>query len=145
MEIGQTFSVNIGNFSDLNMNDDINSMDLSFEMLTSQSTASLSLPINLFSSISNVTNNTRITHAVFLSDSLFLRRQNNNMEVGSIIVSASIVSVDGLKPPVTLRFLKNPVMTATITAICLIYYSIYLISFRLSMVQILSALFGTQC
>ena len=123
MEIGQIFSVNLGNISDLNMNDDIDSNDLSFEMLTSQSTASLSLPINLFSSISNVTNNTRITHAVFLSDSLFLRRQNNNMEVGSIILSASIVgsdSVDGLKPPVTLRFFKNPVMTATITAICLI-------------------------
>ena len=124
MEIGQIFSANLGNFSDLNINDDIDSNDLSFEMLNTQSIASLHLPNNLFSSITNFTNNTRITHAVFLSDSLFLRRENNDMEVGSIIISASIVgsdSVDGLKPPVTLRFLKNPVMTASITAVCLIY------------------------
>ena len=114
MEIGQIFSANVGNFSNLNINDDIDSNDLSFQMLTSQSTASLHLPNNLFSSIPNFTNNTRITHAVFLSDSLFLRRENNDMEVGSIILSASIVgsvSIDGLKPPVILCFLKNPVST----------------------------------
>ena len=125
MEIGQIFSANLGNFSDLNMNDDIDSNDLSFEMLNTHSTASLHLPNNLFSSISNFTNNTRLTHAVFLSDSLFLRRENNDMEVGSIIISASVVgsdSVDGLKPPVSLRFLKNPVTTAAITTICLYIY-----------------------
>ena len=62
----------------------IDSNDLSFEMLNTQSTASLHLPNNLFSSISNVTTNTRITHAVFFSDSLFLRRENNDMEVGVV-------------------------------------------------------------
>ena len=62
----------------------IDSNGLPFEMLTSQSITSLHLPNNLFSSISNVTNNTGITHAVFVSDSLFLRRENNDMEVGVV-------------------------------------------------------------
>ena len=67
---------------------------------------------NLFNAILNVTNNTRITHAVFLSDSLFLRRENNDMEVGGIIISASLVgsrSVEGVDPPLNITFLKNPV------------------------------------
>ena len=109
MEIGQTFSANLGNFSDVKLDENIDSNDLSFDMRTSQSTASLTLPNILFSAISN---NTRITHAVFLSDSLFLRRENNDMEVVGIIISASVVgsdSIDGLNPPVTISFLKNPV------------------------------------
>ena len=113
MERGQTFSVNLGLFSDINTTENINSNDLSFETRDTQSTGSLSLPNNLFSAISNTGNDSRITHSVFLSDSLFLRRQNNNLKVGSLIISASIVgsTVDDLNPPITLSFLKNPVLS----------------------------------
>ena len=114
MEIGQTFSANLGTFSDLNMSENIDSDDLSFDMGSNQSIASISLPNNFFSATPNVTNNTRITHAVFLTDSLFLRRENNDMEVGSIIISASLVgsnSVEGIDPPLNITFLKNPVLS----------------------------------
>ena len=80
--------------------------------MTTQATASIRLPNNLFSAVPNVTNNTRITHAVFLSDSLFLRRDSNDLEVGGIIISASVVgynSIQSLDPPVSISFLKNPV------------------------------------
>ena len=113
MEIGQTFSANLGEFSDLNMSENINSSDLSFSGRIGQPTASISLPNNLFNAIVNVTNNTRITHAVFLSESLFLRRENNDLEVGGIIISASLVgsnSVEGIDPPLNITFLKNPVL-----------------------------------
>ena len=114
MEIGQTFSANLGTFSDLNMSENINSSELSFSGRTGQPTASISLPNNLFDAILNVTNNTRITHAVFLTDSLFLRRENNEMEVGGIIISASVVgsnSVEAIEPPLNITFLKNPVIS----------------------------------
>ena len=113
-EIGQTFSANLGTFSDLNMSENINSNDLSFSERTGQPTASISLPNNLFNAILNVTNNTRITHAVFLSDSLFLRRVNNDLEVGGIIISASVVgsdSVEDIDPHLNITFLKNPVLS----------------------------------
>ena len=114
MEIGQIFSANLGTFSDLNVTENIDSNDLLFHMGPNQSTASISLPNNLFSAILDVTNNTRITHAVFLSDSLFLRRVNNDLEVGGIIISASIVgsnSVEDIDPPLNITFLKNPVLS----------------------------------
>ena len=113
MEIDQTFSANLGEFSDLNTSENINSSDLSFSGRTGQPTASISLPNSLFNAILNVTNNTRITHAVFLSESLFLRRENNDLEVGGIIVSASLVgsnSVEDIDPPLNITFLKNPVL-----------------------------------
>ena len=113
MEIGQNFSANLGGFSNLNTNESIDSSELSFEMrMTTQATASIRLPNNLFKAVPNVTNNTRITHAVFLSDSLFLRRDSNDLEVGGIIISASVVgynSIESLDPPVSISFLKNPV------------------------------------
>ena len=112
-EIGQNFSANLGGFSNLNTNESIDSSDLSFELrTTTQATASVILPSNLFNAIYNVTSNTRITHAVFLSDSLFLRRDSNNLEVGGIIISARVVgynSIESLDPPVSISFLKNPV------------------------------------
>ena len=114
IEIGQIFSANLGTFSDLNVTENIDSNDLLFHMGPNQSTASISLPNNLFSAILNVTNNTRITHAVFLSDSLFLRRVNNDLEVGGIIISASVVgsnSVEAIEPPLNITFLKNPVIS----------------------------------
>ena len=113
MELGQNFSANLGDFSNLNMNESIDSSDLSFELrTTTQATASVRLPSNLFSALPNVTNNTRITHAVFLSDSLFLRRNSNDLEVGGIIISARVVgynSIQSLDPPVSISFLKNQV------------------------------------
>ena len=111
-ETGQTFSVSLGTFSDLNVTENINPNNLSFDMKLNQSTASLSLPNNFFSATPDITNNTRIIHAVFLSDSLFLRRENNDMEVGSIVISASLVgsnSVKGIEPPINITLLKNPV------------------------------------
>ena len=106
------FSANLGNFSVLDINENIDPNDLSFETSDNQPTASLRLPNNLFSAVLNVTNITRITHSVFLSDNLFLRRENDNKEVGGIIISASVVgsdSINALNPPITIRFLKNPV------------------------------------
>ena len=113
MELGQNFSANLGDFSNLSMNESIDSSDLSFELrTTTQATASVRLPSNLFSALPNVTSNTRITHAVFLSDSLFLRRNSNDLEVGGIIISARVVgynSIQSLDPPVSISFLKNQV------------------------------------
>ena len=114
IEIGQIFSANLGTFSEFNVTENIDSNDLLFHMGPNQSTASISLSKNLFSAILNVTNNTRITHAVFLSDSLFLRRVNNDLEVGGIIISASVVgsnSVEDIDPPLNITFLKNPVLS----------------------------------
>ena len=107
---GQTFSVNFGDFS--NENQSLNSNDLTFGGSNQQSTAAISLPRNLLNGIPNITNNTRITHSVFITDSLFLRRVNNFQEVGSIILSAAVVGTDtirGLNPPVGLSFMINPV------------------------------------
>ena len=117
MEIGQTFSANLGTFSDLNMSENINSSELSISGRTGQPTASISLPNNLFDAILNVTNNTRITHAVFLTDSLFLRRENNDMEVGGIIISASLVGSNSVEDidPINITFLKNPVCLVVIS------------------------------
>ena len=93
---GQTFNVNIGN----DQSNDI----IVGDTVDTKPTASISLPNNLLDSIPN---STRITNAVFLSDSLFLRRDDKFMEVGSVIISATVVGVDTiqeLNPPVTLTF-----------------------------------------
>ena len=144
MELGQNFSANLGDFSNLNMNESIDSSDLSFELrTTTQATASVRLPSNLFSAVPNVTSNTRITHTVFLSDSLFLRRNSNDLEVGGIIISARVVgynSIQSLDPPVSISFLKNPVYKTMIDLILVVNL---IFSYRGSMVQDLSALFGT--
>ena len=144
MELGQTFSANLGDFSNLNINESIDSSDLSFELrTTTQATASVRLPSNLLSAVPNVTSNTRITHTVFLSDSLFLRRNSNDLEVGGIIISARVVgynSIQSLDPPVSISFLKNPVYKTMIDLILVVNL---IFSYRGSMVQDLSALFGT--
>ena len=96
---GQTFNVNIGNNQSNNI--------IVEDTVDTQSIASISLPNNLLDSIPNISNSTRITNAVFLSDSLFLRHDNKFMEVGSVIISATVVGVDTIKelnPPVTLTF-----------------------------------------
>ena len=107
---GQTFSVNYRGFSDGNQT--LNSNDLVFGKTSQQHTASISLPYNLLSTIPNITNNTRITYSVFITDSLFLRRNNNFLEIGSVIISTTVVGTDRineLDPPVGLSFLINPV------------------------------------
>ena len=110
-QFGQTFSVNYRGFSDENQT--LSSNDLVFGSTSQQSTAVINLPNNLLSALPNITkNNTRITHSVFTTDSLFLRRNNYNLEVGSVIISTTIVGTDvlsGLDPPVDLTFLVNPV------------------------------------
>ena len=107
---GQTFSVNYRGFSDGNQT--LNSTDLVFGTSGQQHTASISLPHNLLSTVPNITNNTKITHSVFTTDSLFVRRNNNFLEIGSIIISTTVVGtnrISGLDPPVGLSFLINPV------------------------------------
>ena len=107
---GQTFSVNYRGYSDENQT--LNSNDLLFGTTSQQHTASISLPHNLLSTVPNITNNTRITHSVFITDSLFLRRNNNFLEIGSVIISTTVVGTDEinkLDPPVGLSFLINPV------------------------------------
>ena len=110
-QFGQTFSVNYRGFTDRNKT--LTSDDLVFGMDSQQpTTAAINLPNNLLSTLPNVTNNTRITHSVFTTDSLFLQRHNNFLEVGSVVISTTVVEKDnlrGLNPPVGLRFLANPV------------------------------------
>ena len=107
---GQMFSVKFGQFSYDNQS--LNFNDLTFGGTNQQSTAAINLPRNLLNGLPNITNNTRITHSVFITDSLFLSRIDNFQKVGSIILSASVVGTDairGLNPPVGLRFTINPV------------------------------------
>ena len=107
---GQTFSVNYRGFSDGNQT--VNSTDLVFGPTSQQHTASISLPHNLLSTVPNITNNTKITHSVFTTDSLFVRRNNNFLEIGSVIISTTVVGtnrISGLDRPVGLSFLINPV------------------------------------
>ena len=105
---GQTFSVNIPDFRQHN----ISSEHISFDSVSSSSPiGSIQLPSNLLSSISN-NSSSKITHAVFVTDSLFLRRGFSYDKVGSIILSASVVGIGtlrGLRPPVNLGFQLNPV------------------------------------
>ena len=73
-----------------------------------QAAGSLSLPSNLLSK----TNGTRVTLTVFVTNSLFLRRESNDMKVGSIIIAAGVVGkkrVEGLNPPMVAVFQKDPV------------------------------------
>ena len=120
---GQTFSVNYRGFTDENQT--LSSNDLVFGSTSQQSTAVINLPNNLLSALPNITkNNTRITQSVFTTDSLFLRRNNYNLEVGSVIISTTVVGenrISGLDPPIDLRFLINPVSKYNFS-ICLISF-----------------------
>ena len=75
-------------------------------------TASLSIPQTIFNSLGKNTTNTRITNSVFLNDALFLGRNNTSvLEVGGIIIAAALSNgrtVENLKPPVMITFLKKP-------------------------------------
>ena len=114
--LGLIFSVDFGDLSFTNQC--LNPNDLTFGTASQQSTAAISLPNNLLSAIPTTINSTRITHSVFITDSLFLRRSQNFLEVGSLILSASVVgrmAITGLDPPVNLRFLINPVSGTVIS------------------------------
>ena len=63
------------------------------DTLNSQATGSISLPNNLLDSIPNISNSTRITNAVFLSDSLFLKCDDKFIKVGSVIISPNVVDL----------------------------------------------------
>lgn len=99
---GQNFSINSREITEDN---------LSFGTRTDNAAASISLPNTILYNVTDITNSTRITHSVFLFDSLFLRRSENYLEVGSIIISASVVgkTLRGLRDPVSLNFLINSV------------------------------------
>ncbi len=104
----QVFSVNIGNVSNTTS---IDSNSLLF-IRTNESTASILLPNNVLISV-GTGSKVRINNAVYLDDSVFLRRNNNDIEVGSIIMSASISSSNKstFDPPVMLTFRRSKVMT----------------------------------
>ena len=113
---GQINSLNLGNNSFGSQGLGNSTLDFSGNSSTSPPTVSLALPNNLFSAIANENysqNATRLINSVFLSDSLFQRRNKRYKEVGSIIISARVLDVDrvtGLtNPPITLVFQKNPV------------------------------------
>lgn len=102
-EGGQTFSTN----------------DVTSNNTTSTSTGSVMLPGNLFRRLpinnTNITSN-RIVNSFYLTDALFLRRDRNNKEVASLIISASVAGVDrveNLDPPVALnlQLSRDPVRT----------------------------------
>ena len=120
-QFGLTFSIRYRGYSDESQT--LNSNDLLFGSTSQQSAAVINLPNNLLSVLPNITkNNTRITHSVFTTDSLFLRRNNYNLEVGSVIISTTVVGTDMLSqldPPVELQFLVNPVNKCH-CSICLI-------------------------
>ncbi len=113
---GQTFSALFGSNFDFEDDETINASGLVFTD-NANATASLTLPSNLFSylgnnmNLTNMSTHPRITQSVFLTDSLFLRRENNNLEVGSIIIAAAISgsTVSGLDPPIALTFVKRQV------------------------------------
>ena len=90
----------------------ISSEHISFDSVSSSSPiGSIELPSNLLSSLSN-NSSSKITRAVFVTDSFFLRRGFSYDRVGSIILSASVVGIGtlrGLRPPVNLGFQLNPV------------------------------------
>ena len=127
---GQTFSVNFGDLSITNQS--LNLDDLTFGTANQQSTAAISLPNNLLSATPSTINSTRITHSVFITDSLFLRRSQKFLEVESLILSASVVgrkAITELDPPVNLRFLINPV-SVTVLNYYLLYYRIQMVHFH---------------
>ena len=103
----QTFSFTAEDHSHISNISRINSNNLYFGEMMNKSTASISLPNNLFNTLYNISKS-RVTHAIYLSESAFIRRENSNLEVSSVIISASVVGagpIKGLKnTPVILSF-----------------------------------------
>lgn len=112
---GQTLAATFGDDSRVQRDLAIDAINLEFSnssMTIINSTASITLPGILFNNISNTSG---LIHFVFLTDTLFLRRNKNYREVGSIIVAASITgtTISGLNDqPIILHFLRNPVSSS---------------------------------
>ena len=119
--MGLSFSASFGEDFGFTSNETYNSSDLAFNMIQQQSTGSISLPENLLSNLNETRNDTRVSFQLFLTDSLFLRRDNNFTEVGSIILAASVVGerLEGLAPPVVLTFQRNLVSAVMAGVVCL--------------------------
>ena len=121
---GQTFSVNISDFVEQN----ISSEHISFDRISAfPPTRFIQLPINLLSSLSN-NSSSKITHAVFVTDSLFLSRGFSYNRVVSIVISASVVGIGtlrGLRPPVNLGFKLNPVRVMKVEVKLIKIFSFY--------------------
>lgn len=103
---GLNFSAILGNFTDQN----VDNRGLLFNKMSNETpTGMLSLPRDL---LEKAINGTRLSLSVFVTNSLFLRRMSNQMEVGSIIISAGVVGtrrVENLTSPVVIVFQTNPV------------------------------------
>ena len=107
--MGLSFSASFGMEFGFTANETYNSSDLAFNMIQQRSTGSISLADNLLSGLDRTRNDTRVSFQLFLTDSLFLRRNNNFTEVGSIILAASVVGerFEELDSPVLLTFQRN--------------------------------------
>ena len=105
----QVLSVSLGD-SPFSGTKNISSEDSLNFSAVNHSTASITLPANLFDSLP-ASNSSRITQLVFLNDALYLRRNESSLEVGSIIIVTSVAEeiIEHLEPPISLTFLKNPV------------------------------------
>ncbi|XP_019854609.1 PREDICTED: adhesion G-protein coupled receptor G2-like [Amphimedon queenslandica] len=102
----ETLSINLTDFSEPNVNS--YNITLETEGNIVYSTGSVTLP----SSNLNSSNINRITNAVFLTDSLFLRRKFDYFNVSSVVISTSILrefdAIKELDSPVNLSFQLNP-------------------------------------
>ena len=115
---GQAFSVSLG--GTITRDSRISEDSLSFGNQSTMTTASIKLPEDLFEQIASSWNQSRIriVHTVFLHESLFVQRTDDEFKVGSIIISASISGMDEVEgisdPPILISFVKNRVSTTTI-------------------------------
>ena len=125
---GLTFSALLGDSFDFSQNDDsIDASLLVFEEQKTQPTASITIPEDIFGSLVtssrniNMTVPRRIVHSIYLTDSLFSRREESEFQVGSIVISAAIsggVKVEGLENPIMIQFIKSPVSVVLIFIDC---------------------------
>ena len=107
--VTQQFTFNVGDDID---NAVVTNMTVSVdtgERRNTRPAVTMTIPENIFDNIT--TNNTRITNAVFITDSLFLRREKFFLEVGSIIVALSIPgeTITGLDPSLITKFTQKRV------------------------------------
>lgn len=105
---GQFFSINVPFMSNQTT---LTADSLSFKNNYNSSTGSISLPSNLFNTLPSYSNTTRVYQAVFVTESLFLRRNFNFLQLSSVVLSATVVGTNlrGIKPPINLTFQINPV------------------------------------
>ncbi len=111
---GQLFSAIIAN------NSQINSGSLSYDDRILQSDGSIAIPDGIFMEL-GVDTSTRISNAVYLSDSLFPRQNSSHLAVGGIIISATIgnrTTVEMLNSSIVLNFTKNPDVESGTNASC---------------------------